>query len=120
MGLTCGCDFDPEPGMTFAYTPDKHETLDTTRRQRCMSCNNLIDIGATAARIKRYKVAETEIEYKIYGEEVPLADKWFCEECADLCFSLVELGYCVNPHDNMHELVADYAEIQADAKKQEA
>lgn len=112
MGLTCGCWDDIEPGMKMAYGPDKYAPLTAYRRQRCMSCKELIDVGSIAAKVTRYKVPESGIEIKIYGYdgEIPIAPKWLCERCADLYFSLEELGYCVNPHDDMRELAKDYAE----------
>lgn len=112
MGLTCGCDFDYEPGMKVAYTPDNYEEFNGKRRQRCISCNELISIGDTAARVKRFRVPEHDVEINIYGDdgEIPIADKWMCERCADICFSLDDLGYCVNPHDNMMELLDEYAD----------
>lgn len=115
MGLMCGCDFDAEPGMIFTYIPDDYELMDAKKRQRCLSCNELIDVGAIAARVARVRIPQYEVECKIYGEdgEIPIADKWLCERCADICFSLSELGYCVNPHDDMRELVREYAQSHA-------
>jgi len=113
MGLTCGCDFDLEPGMTVAYGPNDYEPMKAKRRQRCMSCDELIDVEATAAMVTRYRIPETEIECRIYGEdgEIPIPHKWLCEKCADIYFSLEDLGYCVNPHDNMIDLVKMYARL---------
>ena len=113
MGLSCCCGYEREPGMRLAYGPDDYEELSARRRQRCMSCTGLIDVGAIAARITMVRIAGNEIEERIYGEggEIPLADKWLCERCADLYFSLDELGFCVNPHDDMRELVEEYAEM---------
>lgn len=111
MGLTCACDGDVEPGMTVAYGPDDYEPLSANRRQRCMSCNELIDLGAIAAKVPRVRIPESAIECRIYGEdgEIPVAAKWMCERCADIYFSLEELGYCPNPYDDMRELTRDYA-----------
>jgi len=113
MGLSCYCDFDPEPGTTVAYQPENYTNLNTKKRQRCMSCNTLIEVGAICSVVKRFKIPATEIELKIYTEEgeIPLADKYFCEECSDICFSLDDLGFCINPHDNMHELLEDYKDL---------
>ena len=60
-------------------------------------------------------------EEKIYGEfqgdnGVPLAPKYLCERCADLLFSLTELGYCERPWEDQRELVREYAEMHADFK----
>ena len=83
--------------MTVAYIPDDYEPMSARRRQRCMSCGELIDVGATAARVLRVRIPESDIECRIYGEdgEIPITHKWLCERCADLYFSLGDLGYCV-------------------------
>lgn len=114
MGLSCSCDSEPEPGDIVWCSPDDYETLNTSRRQRCRSCGELIDVGATVIRIGRYKCPETDIECRIYGDdgEIPIADHFLCEECADLFFSLSELGFCFHYSDNMRELVREYAEMQ--------
>ena len=36
-----------------------------------------------------------------------------CERCADLMFSLTELGYCAAPWEDQRELVAEYADMHA-------
>ena len=114
MPLTCTCYWEPEPGDYIWYDPDGYETLGPPikRRQRCCSCNNLIGLGETVARTQRSKVPSTEVECAIYGEGeyVPLADKFLCETCADLFFSLKELGFCVYAGEPMKELVKEYAE----------
>jgi len=86
--------------------------LRTKYRRRCCSCNNFINIGDVTAAIYRYKVPENDIEERIYGEEVPLATKYLCEECADLNASLQELGYCISPLDNQHELIKEYTNMK--------
>lgn len=119
MGLSCECDGDYEPGTIVCYAPSDYQPMHARRRQRCLSCKELIDVGATAAKIPTYKVPEYDIEVQIYGEcgEIPRADRWYCERCADLFFSLDELGFCVNPHDDMRQLVKDYAEFYGPAKE---
>lgn len=114
MGLTCSCADDLEPGTTYAWTPEDYSILGTTRRRRCMSCGALIDIGSIVARSRRIKIPESDIEVAIYGEdgEIPRAPGYLCEVCADLCFSLGDLGFCINPNENMHDLLADYVDMQ--------
>lgn len=114
MGLMCECDTDwyPVPGDWMwsggsgAYVP-----LTTKRRKRCCSCKDLIDVGALTIEHPRARVPDTDIEIKIYGDdgEIPIASDWMCERCGDLYLSLDELGYCVNPRDDMRELVKEYA-----------
>jgi len=53
------------------------------------------------------------VEERIVGEgnEIYLADVYLCETCADLFFSLQDLGFsCVLPDEDMRELVKEYAE----------
>lgn len=112
MGLSCSCG-DPYDGEWYYIPPNDYTTLQTKRRQRCCSCKSLINIGAICAKFERYRsVRYDSIEEKILGEdgEVQLSDKYQCETCADIYFSLDELGYCTSLDDNMHELVAEYAD----------
>ena len=117
MGLTCGCDFefDLSSVTEYAYPPEGYAVMSASRRKRCTSCGVLIDVGVIAANIKRVRIPKDDVELLVYGDdgEIPLADKWLCERCADLFFSLEELGYCVSPYDDMRELVHDYADDHA-------
>lgn len=114
MTLSCSCDFeDWEPGDIMVYAAGDYSILATTRRKRCSSCGILIDIGATVAKFDRGKMPGSDIECRIYGEddEIELAPQYLCEECADIYFSLKELGFsCVWPDENMRALAKEYAE----------
>ncbi|NCA90583.1 MAG: hypothetical protein EOM92_17295 [Gammaproteobacteria bacterium] len=60
------------------------------------------------------------MEFKIYGEEthIYLASWVHCETCADLWYSLRELGYeCVAPGENVRELVQEYAAMQRELRR---
>ena len=116
MPLSCFCDFDPcADGAWFFHAPDDYQTLDRSRAVRCASCKALIKPGDTTIQFTRWRGVTSDIEARIYGDdgEVPLGPMFHCEPCADLYFSLSELGYeCVAPDENMHELVQEYAEMQ--------
>lgn len=95
------------------YPPDGYSVLETSKRKRCCSCKDLIDIGSTVAKFPRMRYPQNEVELNIYGEdgEIFLANHYMCEECADLFFSLDELGFCVRIGDeSMRELTKQYAE----------
>lgn len=115
MGLSCSCDYDPEPGAVLWYGPEDYKPLSTPRARKCCSCGEKIAVGDTCCEVPRVKVPETDIECRIYGEdgEIPLAPKFMCERCADLSFSLEELGYCAQPFEDQRQLVADYADMHA-------
>lgn len=112
MSLMCGCDvdWDPEPGDWYWNGVRGYAPLPFKRRRRCCSCGDRIEIGALAVEHTRVKIPDDDVEVSIYGEdgEVPLASDWMCEKCGDLYFSLSDLGYCVNPQDNMHEVLREY------------
>lgn len=119
MGLSCSCDgWDAEPGMKLWYGPGEYAPLATKRSRKCCSCNERIKVGETCCEVPRVKVPDTDIEVKIYGEdgEVPLSSKFMCERCADLSFSLDELGYCSQAWEDQRELVREYAEEHGQAR----
>lgn len=111
MGLSCDCDGDVD---WYYCTPDDYTSLAASKRKRCCSCNILIDVGATTVKFDRWRHPNSEIEERIYDEggEVELANWYMCEECGDLYFSIVELGFCIQlGEDKMKEVVKEYAEI---------
>lgn len=110
MPLICGC-YDDEPGMLRSYCHGDFEPLQTSRRKRCQSCKELIDIGAFSVRFGIIKVPEYEIEINMYGEdgEVPMADRYLCEECGEIYLNLLSVGFkCIFPSENMRELLKEY------------
>ena len=119
MSLSCSCDNeDWEPGMELWFDPREYTVLATKRCRSCCSCSATIRVGATCAEVRRGKVPETEIEVRIYGDDdatVPLASRYLCESCADLAFSLEELGYCSQPFEDQRELVKEYVESRSEA-----
>ena len=117
MGLSCSCDLDYnfEPGdYCWDISVMDYSILDASRRKRCWSCNDLIDIGATVIKFRRWKIPESGLECWIYGEdgEVPLAPKYHCEACADQFFNLDALGFCGSATENQFDLLAEYHGMQ--------
>lgn len=120
MSLTCECDYDPEPGDVCWWWPNDYATLSTKRARKCCSCGEKIAPGETVAAYHRYKIPDYDIEIDIYGEDGdtgPARATWYhCEKCADLCFSLQDLGFCLNISDNMPILALEYAETYGPRK----
>ena len=115
MPLSCSCDFPDYPSWYVWAPHDYSEMPKFKRRKRCSSCGELIDAGSVVAKFKRTREPRSDIEESIYGEgdTIYLADQYLCETCADLFFSLQELGFeCVMPTDNMRSLVREYAEMR--------
>lgn len=111
MSLSCSC--ASEYAWYFDTPKDYSVFPKQGKRKRC-SCGELIEHEAICLKFKCWRLPDDEVEERIYGgddAEVPIADKWLCERCADLYFSFVELGYeCVHPGENMVELVKEYAD----------
>lgn len=120
MPLTCFCDDDIWPGTTCYMRPDDYATLTGRRAIRCKSCGALVKPGATVIEWERFKIPGDDIEVKIWGEdgEIPRASQFHCERCADIYFSLRELGFeCIRPSENMPDLARQYARTYGSAKR---
>lgn len=113
MSLSCACDEYDGDGWYYIGPSDYATMPVLDRRKKCCSCRRPIGGGDTVAWFDRYRAPLTEIEERICGNDVELAPMVMCECCADLYFSLVGLGYCINLGDNMRELARDYADLKA-------
>ena len=109
MPLSCSCGDSDDWAWTY-QPPVRYTTFPILRRRKRCSCGDLIKPGEQVAMFECSRPPRSDIEERIYGEEVPIADKWLCERCSDLYFSFAELGYCVGPDENMLELVEEYAD----------
>ena len=112
MSLSCDCGFDDYEWM---YTPESdYSTLQTSRRKRCESCNQLINIGSIVLTLNCHRSTRSDIEEDIYGDEVPMANRYLCEECADLYFSLTALDFCITFDGTpLKQQVKEYYENEA-------
>lgn len=121
MPLSCSCDFDfeSEPGMWLYdfYRDLRFKKLDTARRKRCVSCNNLIDIGDLCIEYSRARYPYNDVEARILGVDpemneeprIPVSPHYHCEHCGEIFLNLTAIGYeCISPDENMKELLAEY------------
>ena len=103
MSVACDCDSD---GDWYYYGPADYSVLNTKRCRKCFSCGERISIGDVCAEFPRYRHGNEWndsdlIKMRVYGDEIPLTVWYACETCADLYFSITELGYCVMIGDGM-------------------
>ena len=121
MPLSCFCD-EPDDASYYYQRPDAYTMMPSRqRRVRCASCKTLIDSYALCTEFARYRHPRSDVELDIYGEggEIWMASMWHCERCADLWFSLFELGFkCVAPDENVLDLVREYAELRSLAPRE--
>lgn len=115
MSLTCEC--DDWDGDGWYYHGPYEGNYKPCRGKRCCSCGSMVRTGDTCVTFPRYRGPASEIEERIYGEEVPLASWVMCETCGDLFWSLDALGFCISiGADSMRELTRQYAEIYGPGK----
>lgn len=117
VSLTCFCsdgDYD-----WWHYPPEDYSTLSTKRGRRCCSCKAWIKPGATVGRFERWRNPTSDVEIRIYADEVPLPDKFMCEPCLDQYFNLTELGFCIDDigGESMDSLRREYIEVYGGARK---
>lgn len=111
MSLSCSCDYDLEPGDRYFEPEDDFTPIpETRRRKRCFSCRSKIDPQTPVIKLPHFKCVETDIEEKIYGDVVPLADKFLCEECGEIYLNLSSLGYECLFNNTMQENIREYWE----------
>lgn len=112
MGVSCGCGSDYD----WYYTsPSDYSLMPFTgRRKRCRSCTGFINPLDIVGKFDKSRPPLSDIEERIYGDEVWLAPFYMCEECIDLFFSLQELGYCItlNDGESMHDMAEEAAGMQ--------
>ena len=106
MGLTCYC----TDNYSWWYSERGEAPLVASRSKRCCSCRELVRPGDIALHFTCWRDPRSDIEERIYIDEVPMADKVMCEECGDLYSALSDLGFCITLGEDMHELVRQYAE----------
>ena len=115
MGLSCT--FSDDCAEWYYLTPEDFTTLQTNRRKRCCSCKKLINIGDICVKFERFRDPNSDIEERIYGDTVPLADWYMCEECGGLFFNFIELGFYVTLGDDMRELIEEYLDLKASKER---
>ena len=109
MGLSCGCDSWGDDAEWW-FTEGPFSPLDTKRSRKCCSCKDRVSVGAECLELQRWRSVneDHDVEYRIYGDEFPLASWYLCERCAGIYLSLEELGFCVDLSESMESQLAEY------------
>lgn len=129
MPLTCSCDYDYDfdHGEWYYWYANSDESFQIpfagTKRKRCCSCNNLIEIGEICNKYPRYRYPHDEIESQIKTGRslddamcdeatIRIADHYHCEKCSEIWLNLTDIGYeCLSPSENMVEKLKEYWEL---------
>ena len=107
MSLSCGCDSWGDDAAWY-WNGERFEALVGKRSVRCKACKALIKPGVECWHLDRFRGPRTDIEERIYSDEVWLAAWHLCERCGDIYSSLTELGFCVDPTESMDSQLAEY------------
>lgn len=110
MSLSCSCHTEGDWWYLIDTDPD-FKPLSTSKRKRCQSCKELINVGADCLRFPCYRSPQTDVEERIYIDEVPLAPKYLCEPCGEIYLNLMALGYCYYMGDDLREQLKEYWEL---------
>jgi predicted RNA-binding Zn-ribbon protein involved in translation (DUF1610 family) len=111
--MSLSCTYSEDGDANWYYTPpDDFTPFQKSKRKRCCSCKELIDIGALSLKFDCWRYPKDDIEDRIYGDggEIPIADKFLCEKCGDQYMNLSELGFCIDPTENVMDLLQEYVE----------
>lgn len=116
MTLSCDCgygDYDQ-----WFIPADAFSVLDTKRSRKCPSCEQRIPVGATVLPLFCFRVPRGNYEERRFGDEVPMANHYYCEKCAEIYLNLSAVGFCLNMDMDMREKLREYwAKTGFDPKK---
>lgn len=115
MSLSCSCDSDGDGDWYWGFsdTPD-FSVLTTKRYRKCCCCKRKIVPGQEVLELPRWRSPSERcnyIEEKIYGDEVPLAPYFMCEECGGLAMAVMELGMCFDIGEPMRQQIREYMKM---------
>ncbi len=105
--IGCGCGFFDNDESTYT-PPTRFSRLDTVRRRRCCSCQEMINIGDECVEFKRYRDARNDTEERFHGSEVHLAPWFMCESCGEMYLNLAWYGHCIPLPDDMRQLMREH------------
>jgi hypothetical protein len=111
MGLSCGCNFEWDGESVALYNPRDFVKMPWfDRRKKCMSCGKFINTGEQVAKFEVFRGPQWDYEINRFGEgaEIQMADRYYCGHCSEIFFNLDELGFCINTHEKMDDVLAEY------------
>lgn len=108
--LSCTC-FDYDGERWYYYPPGDFKPFAKKRRKKCCSCNKFIEKNAECIAFPRYRNPLSDIEERIKGDEIRLADYFMCEKCGEIYLNLTDLNYCIILGDNMFDLLKEYWDL---------
>lgn len=112
MSISCGCG-DVEDAAWYYYPHGSNVVLNSGRSRRCKSCSAKLMDGDRARRYTRFRQPRSDIEERIYGDEVPLAPYHHCPECAAIYDALSNADVCVELGSDLREDLEEFNALYA-------
>lgn len=112
MSISCTCDSDG--GYDWYYIADltDFKPLNTKRGRKCCACKKPIKIGDDCVSLSRYRSPNSDIEDRIYGDEVPMPTWYLCEECGGLAMALSDVDLCYSVEEPLKRQIQEWREMQ--------
>jgi len=110
--MQCECEYyDPDWHQFYFEGHPVEQVYKKTRKTRCCSCKKVIKKDDHCYVSARYRAPKNDIEERIYGSEIRLANWYMCEDCGDIYSNLTDIGYCIDIGKNMKNELAEYWKI---------
>ena len=111
MSISCSCDYGDSDFAWYWEKADVKKPLSTKRSRKCCCCKTKIKVGDDAQELYRHRGPANDVEEDIYGDEVPLASWYMCDDCADLSDALDKRNVCYDINEPMEIQAREYNEI---------
>ena len=114
--LSCDCFYDFS--KWYCDAPDGFIIYKRLIGKRCCSCGKMVKYGDICAKFPRYREVRSDIEERIYGDDVPLAPYYMCEKCGEIYLNLSVLGFYLDIEESMTEALSNYWELTGFKKEE--
>ena len=118
MSLECSNAYEGEDFAWWWVWGCVLKPLETKRSRKCCSCGCVVRQDELTCKVSRHRDSNSEIEDRIYGDNVPMAPWYVCEKCFDLGESLYELrfSFSLGDRQSIKDQIADYRKLEAEFK----
>jgi predicted RNA-binding Zn-ribbon protein involved in translation (DUF1610 family) len=107
MSLSCSCGDYGDADWWWDLAGD-FSILDTKRSRRCTSCGAKLKPGDEVVTVFRWRGPNNDIEERIHGDEVELANAYLCETCGGLHWAVRDLGMCSSLENDIAAQIREY------------
>lgn len=115
--MSIACAIEGDNAAWYWSTNEKLRTYSVSRGKSCCSCKKMVRLGQVYLPIERFRDPHHDIEERIYGVEVPLAEWAICAECAPAFIKLHDMDVQIDlGRDNVQKLLLEFEESYRPAR----